>query len=792
MSALARETRCFHCRAPITGAGFPVSVEGEHHLVCSEACGSAAAEIERLRLGRYYEYRDRFDKGDTEREGISHIPRKLQDREMELAGCVTPAKGGSVLNVRVPDIRCAACTWLIENSLGQRDDVVRCGTNLADRRVTVEFSGKDPMPIVSFIEGLGFTVLPDRVSEAQLALDKERKSMLARLGVAGIGMMQVMMYAIATYVAGDAGIQPAYESLMHWASVAIATPIVIYSAEPFHRGAWRDLRHLTPGMDVPVSLAILAAWGLSVYHTILGRGDVYFDSVTMFTFFLLIGRFIEIGSRRRFQSSRLLSDNLMPSSALLADGSTRIAVQDIVPGQVLVVAPGESIPADGVIVEGATSVVESAFTGESKPVEKAAGARVLAGSDNLDGAIRIRATAGYADFVMSKISELYRQSTAYKPRFSMIADVVARYFVAFILLAAGLSGLGWYIAGSANWFSIGLSVLVVSCPCALSLATPVAHTVAVAAMRNSGIVIANGMFLERLAEVTRIVFDKTGTLTRGNLHIERVVTLADVGVCESLQIAAALELHSSHPVAHAFARETPYDVDDVKVMPGEGISGRIGGCDYRIGKPEFAGSSALQPPDDACTWVLLAGKFPLAWFGLSDEIRDEARSVVDRLKEEYSVSIMTGDTKQEATRLGSLLGIDDVAAGMSPADKVDRVRQMQSAGEKILMVGDGVNDAAALATAAASITVSPADIVVQEAADATLLHANLERIPLAISFARKVRRVIRENMTWAVVYNLVVIPMAVAGIIEPWMAALGMSASSVLVVLNANRLHRVS
>ena len=793
MSQIESEVVCFHCRAAIEADAITVAVGGESHTVCSESCRNAVSRIDQMDLGRYYQYRDRFDHGETDPElALLHRRTNRQDRSADFEACVSPIRGGKRLSIRVPDIRCAACTWLIENSLNQRDDITRCGTNLTDKRVSVEFEAADPMEIVRFIEDLGFTVLPDRASEAQRALDKERKSMLARLGVAGIGMMQVMMYAIATYVAGHNGIEPAYEALMRWASVAIATPIVIFSAEPFHRGAWRDLRHMTLGMDVPVSIAIIAAYGLSLYNTITGGGDVYFDSATMFTFLLLIGRYIEVGSRRRFQHSRMLSDSLMPSSALLADGLTRIPVQQITAGDLLLVAPGESIPADGIIVEGRTSVVEAAFTGESKPVEKDAGGRVLAGADNLEGSIRIRATAPYHEFVVSRISELYRQSTSYKPRFSMIADVAARYFVGFILLAAGLSALGWYLDGSGNWFSVGLAVLVVSCPCALSLATPVAHTVAVAAMRNSGIVVANGVFLERLAQITKVVFDKTGTLTRGKLHIERVVTLAGFGTDRALQLAAALEEHSRHPAAMAFARKTSLMATDVQVVPGEGVSGMVEGTLYRLGKPAFAVENAPPAPAAGGTWVLLGSDRPLAWFALADEMREEAPAVVDKLRRYGEVAMFTGDTEAEARRLGDVLGLDEVVAAMSPQEKLERIKALQAKGECVLMVGDGINDAAALAAASASIAVSPADIVVQEAADATLLHSDLQRIPLAIEFAGKVRRVIRENIAWAVLYNLIVIPLAIAGLVQPWMAALGMSASSVLVVLNANRLHKVN
>ncbi|HKI73377.1 MAG TPA: heavy metal translocating P-type ATPase, partial [Pseudomonadales bacterium] len=444
------------------------------------------------------------------------------------------------------------------------------------------------------------------------------------------------------------------------------------------------------------------------------------------------------------------------------------------------------------ILEGTTSVAEAAFTGESKPVSKCPGARVLAGSDNLDGKIVVRATEAYTDFVISRISRLYQESTSYKPGFSMAADIAARYFVAFILIIAAVSAFGWYLAGSPAWFSIGLAVLVVSCPCALSLATPVAYTVAISAMRNHGIVIGNGAFLERLCNIGGVVFDKTGTLTTGKLRIAQIAMVANLDKDAALEIAAALEIESKHPIARSFERQTSKVASNLSVVPGEGVQGEIEGITYRLGKSGFAAGRDVAEPDGEGSWILLASEMPLAWFLLVDEVREEAADVVGALASDYSVAMFTGDNAREGRRLGERVGIEDVRPLMTPADKVAGVRALQAQGDRILMVGDGINDAAALAAASASISVSPADIVVQEAADATLLHADLRNIPLAIRFAHRVRSVIRQNIAWAVLYNIVVIPLAVAGLVEPWMAALGMSASSVAVVLNANRLHKVA
>lgn len=796
MSDVAIAPACYHCHAEV-GDGAPViEINGTSHPVCCAGCGAAALRIHELDLDDFYRYRDRIaGEARTEpavEQASPGCPCKAkEERRIEFAPGITSVGEGQRLSVRVPDIRCAACTWLIEKSLAQRSDVDRVRTNLADRVVTIDYAEADPLELIAFIEGLGFTVLPDRASAAKAALDTERKSMLGRLGVAGIGMMQVMMFALATYLAGDDGIEPAYRALMHWASLAIAIPIAFYSALPFHRGALRDLKAFSPGMDVPVSLAILAAFSLSFLHTITGVGEVYYDSVAMFTFLLLIGRYVELGSRRRYQQSQMISESLLPAAAELAASGQRIPVANVVIGDEIRVRPGQSVPVDGIVTSGESSVVESAFTGESKPVSKAAGSRVLAGADNLDGEIIVRVSARFDDFVITRVAHLYRESALYKPRFSTQADVVARYFVTAILLVSALSATFWFLAGSPDWFSIALAVLVVSCPCALSLATPVAYTVAVSAMRNQGVVISNGKLLERLSRVSHIVFDKTGTLTKGRLKLTSTVVLGGHTEQEAREIAAALEQHSRHPIALAFEQDTPLVANDVEVVPGSGVSGVISGHRYRLGAPGYVMEAVLPPPDTENTWVLLGSDEPVAWFQLKDELRDEAAQVVANLMRTRPVSMFTGDASDAAMTTGREVGIADIETGMTPEQKVHRVRALQDEGAHVLMVGDGINDTAAMAAADVAIAVSPVDLVVQEAADATLLRDDLACLPVMIGFAEKVNRVIRQNIIWAVAYNICVIPLAVAGLVAPWMAALGMSASSILVVLNANRLQRV-
>ncbi|MCB1643858.1 MAG: cadmium-translocating P-type ATPase [Pseudomonadales bacterium] len=735
-------------------------------------------------------------RGQAIASGLAHEPDQEgpdQARRLAFEDSIYAHGKTTRLSVRVPDIRCAACSLKIEKQLSAMPDVERVATNLSDKRVVVDFSRGSGFGFIDAIEKLGFTVLPDRLNLAQVALEQERKSMLARLGVAGIGMMQVMMYALTGYLAGDSGIEPAYEALMRWASLGVATLVAFYSATPFHLGALRDLRNRNLGMDVPVSLAILAAWTLSMIHTLTQSGEVYFDSVCMFTFLLLIGRFIELGSREKYQHSQNLNDSLLPTSAQLTSGEY-IAIRSIPVGAELQVPAGQRIPADGTIISGDSSVDEAAFTGESVPLRKRAGMQVLAGSVNLDQPLVIRADKVWDDYVITRISDLFRESSLYKPAFSVLADRIARYFVAIILLMASASAGYWYLQGDAAWFSIALSVLVVSCPCALSLATPVAYTVAIAALRNAGVVVSNGAFLERLNDTNAVVFDKTGTLTTGKLTVSGVKILDSAfGEQDVLEIASVLEQGYAHPIARALTTHSGRICSDRHMEPGAGVSGEVDGVVFRLGKADFVCGIAETAPDKNGIWIMLGYHRPVAWIQFADQVRPESGTVLNTLRKAgYRLSMLTGDGAHEGRRIAADLGLDDVTAGVTPDQKVQQLINRQASGDRVLMVGDGINDAAAMGVAQASVAVSPVDVFVQQAADATLLTDNLQTLNTLLVFSRKVNRVIRQNIGWAVAYNMTVIPLAITGQIVPWVAALGMSASSLLVVANANRLYKVA
>lgn len=711
----------------------------------------------------------------------------LNDINAVTSGDVPMAQRVSLL---VPDMRCAACARSINNALETAPGFGDVVVSLADKRVSVTLrASQTPANLQDCIEGVGFQTRPDRIDEQELSLKQERRRLLARLGVAGIGMMQVMMFALAGYLAGPEGMDAAYEALFRWASLALAVPVTFFSASVFHAGAIRDLKRFTAGMDVPVSLAILSAFSLSTYNTLAQTGEVYFDSVCMFTFFLLVARFIESRARSEFAQSRRLTEQLLPVSARRAGDKGFVPLEELRQGMWIEIRTGEPIPADGVVREGDASVDESMFTGEVLPVGRHPGDRVFAGSRNLDGDLVIEATAVPGDFLIDQVSDLYQRSRNYRPDFAVMADTIARYFVATILTLAVCAGAFWFWQGAGDWFAIALTVLVVSCPCALSLATPVAYTVAASTLRRHGLVVSDGAFLERAALVDTVVFDKTGTLTRANYQVAEIINSTALMDSRVLGIVAALERVSEHPLANAF-------VDDGLVVesainhPGAGVSGTVENIDFRFGAPAFA--AAGHRPPDARQWLALGFEGQVCWVRMTDSLRDDAQDVIASFRAAgIRTVLLTGDPSPAAAELGKQLAFDQVHIGASAEDKVSVIRSLQSGEHKVLMVGDGINDAAAMGAAFTAVSVQPIDAFVQSAADATLLADQLNSLVVVQRFARRIRRIVRQNLTWAATYNFSVIPLAVAGLLAPWMAALGMSLSSVAVVLNANRLIKV-
>jgi Cu2+-exporting ATPase len=566
-------------------------------------------------------------------------------------------------------------------------------------------------------------------------------------------------------------------------------------------------------MDVPVAIAIGGAYLASIWSMMRGAGDVYFDSVCMFTFFLLLGRYLEARMRRRSDefSRRLLRGAPRTARRLGPTGEEVVACRLLVPGDLIRVREGEMIPADGVIVEGRSAVDEALLTGEPLPHARLPGDSVIGGSQNIESQLVISVTRVGATGTLASIVALLDRAQAERPATVRAADRAARIFVAAVLgLTAGVTIYWWHVQPD-RAFEIGLALLVSTCPCALSLATPAALAAATNGLARTGLLVSRGHVLEGLARITDFVFDKTGTLTRGELELVAVQPLGEEGELECVAIARALEEHSSHPIARAFSRwseswsrrvnesgvQSRVVASEVGTVTGSGLSGRIRGVEYRLGRADWALSlapdSSVPAFDEADCAVMLVGEHgPVAWFGLRDELRPGAAKLIENLKSSgVRAHLLTGDPSPGATRIAHRLGIDEACGGASPEKKLAYVRNLQARGAVIAMAGDGVNDAPVLAAAQISIAMGGGSDLTRARADAVLLEDDLDTLTRAVNWSHKTRRVIRQNLAWALLYNLTILPLAGMGWVPPYAAAIGMSLSSLLVVGNALRLGNI-
>ncbi|MDZ7751700.1 MAG: heavy metal translocating P-type ATPase [Gammaproteobacteria bacterium] len=793
---------CFHCGQPVPkGAHYPVELDGEPQPTCCAGCQAVAEAILASGLGDYYRYRT--DAGPTGRAVVPEELERLAVYDDErLQARFVEADGEHIREAALilEGITCAACIWLNERHVNGLSGVLEFRVNYSNHRARLRWDNRviRLSDVLKAIADIGYVAHPYDPNRQQQVADRERRVFLRRIALAGLGTMQVMMFAVALYVGEATGMEPAYKHFFEWVSLLVATPVVLYSAQPFFRGAWTDLRHLRLGMDVPVALAIGVAYVASAWATASGSGQVYFDSVSMFTLFLLTGRFLEMGARHRAAQAGEDLVRLAPNMARRVDaaGESMVPVTDVVPGDRLRVRPGEAVPTDGRVLEGHSSVDESLLTGESMPLLKSPGDGVVGGTVNVESPLLMEVTEVGEDTVLAAILRLLDRAQGQKPRLARVADRVAAWFVAAILLVAGSTYWWWHLEAPADAFWITLSVLVVTCPCALSLATPAALAAGTGRLATEGLLATRGHALEVLSKATRVVFDKTGTLTVGHLEVVDVAVLRDGWTASgALALAGALEQASEHPIGRALRRaagDGP-QAREVTARSGEGITGIVDGVTFRLGTPAFAGHDGAPggvSPDARDTEVMLADPAgPIATFTLADRLREGARDAVGRLRDMgLEVSLFSGDGEGAVAAVAAALDITDQRARMLPQDKLAAVAALQAHGEVVLMVGDGVNDAPVLAGADVSLAMGKASAIAQTHADLVLFNDHLPHIPNGIATARHTLGIVRQNLAWALIYNVVALPLAVAGLVQPWMAAIGMSASSLLVVLNALRL----
>jgi Cu2+-exporting ATPase len=771
--------------------------------MCCPGCQAVARAILQAGLGDYYRFRT--DKSSQPRE---LVPEQLQELALydrdDLQRSFVKREAGEAreASLILEGIVCAACVWLNERHVKSLAGVLDFSLNYTTHRARVRWDDQriKLSQILEAIAAIGYRAHPFDPGRQEQIYRNERGLALRRLAVAGLAMVQVMMLAVALYAGAYEGMSDDLRSFLRWVSLLLTTPVVLYSARAFFSSAWRDLKLRRLGMDVPVSLAIGAAFSASAWATVSGHGEIYFDSVTMFTFFLLAGRFLEMGARHRAGQAAEELVKLLPATAtrLTDDGQARVPVADLAPGDRVLVRPGEAIPADGRVLQGSSSVDESLLTGESLPVSRAVGDALIGGTLNNESPLLMQVEQVGEETVLSAIVRLLDRAQTEKPAVARLADRIAGWFVGALLVLAAVVAWWWWKHDPAHAFSVTLSVLVVSCPCALSLATPAALTAATGALTRLGVLTTRGHALETLARATHMIFDKTGTLTEGRLALESVETLGRLTRAQCLEVAAALEQSSEHPIASALRTESAARkrAEAVAAVPGCGLEGVVDGARYRIGVPEFVvGLRSESPagtrdaPSGGAGVVLGDCTGLLARFEFADQPRQAAAETVERLEAMgLEVELLSGDESRAVRRVAETLGIERFQARCLPQGKLARIQDLQRAGAVVAMVGDGVNDAPVLAAAQVSLAMGGGTHIAHASSDMVLLSENLLHLVEAVKTSRRTLAVIRQNLAWALLYNVVALPLAAAGWIAPWMAAIGMSTSSLVVVVNALRL----
>lgn len=817
---------CFHCGAEIPRAtDFHVTVDGRSEPMCCTGCAAVAEAIVAGGLSDYYRHRSALPQAaDTVPAALRDLLR--YDRAAAQAQFVIGPEDRREAMLMLEGIRCAACVWLNERHVARIAGVHSFHINYATQRAYLIWDARRVAlsDILAAVAAIGYRAYPFEPSAEQERFDKERRKRLRELAVAGVFGMQVMMLAEALYAGAFFGIEPEFRVFFQYASLVLTLPVLLYSAVPFFVGAMRDLRLRRAGIDIPIALGIALAFGASAVATVARRGDVYYDAATMFVFLLLAGRYFEFNARRRalYAIDRLTPP--LPATALRmneAGVAEPVALADIAVGDRIVVPPGDAIPIDGTVVGGRSSVDESLLTGESAAQTREIGMRVIAGSINIESPIEIAVESVGAATVIADIKRLVARAQTQRPYSAERADRAAVWLVAAVLISAAVAGLYWFGVAPAQALPIVVAMLVVTCPCALALATPVAYTVAMRRLAQQGLIVTRADAIERLAEVTDAIFDKTGTLTHGvprliGWHVpnedarapgeilfsERREDAIRTARAQRLRVAAALAAFSEHPLARALRAAAPtpnLSASDVVNTVGGGLVGSVDNQRYILGSPAFVAAQTGFVLDDvrARAWcvaghslaVLASARAIEAVFAFDDTLRDDARATVAELvRAGKRVWLLSGDHLAAATHIANRVGIEQVRAGLSPQEKIAHVQALQHAGATVAMIGDGVNDAPALAAADVSIAMGQGTRLAHTAAAIVLLAPRLHAIVAGINIARATRRVVRQNIAFAIAYNVIVLPLAAFGWVTPWIGALGMSLSSVAVTANALRM----
>ncbi len=791
---------CFHCKEDVyTGEKFSRLIDNEKALFCCPACLAITDTILENGLSDYYQHR----------ESAAPVPikgdYKLWDNKSLQDGFVYPAADDTQTDLAhaklyIEGMHCTACAWLIEKTLNNLPGVEQARLDYGQERLDVDWD-IEQMPlseVMSHIANIGYSPHPYQEDQIKKIQSQSEKRMLKRLGITGLLMMQVGMLSLCLYFGEHLGISTEYKQLLRVFALLFSLPLLLFGAIPFISRAIVGLEHKYLGMDVNIAIAILGLFGSSAYAVISKQGEIYFDSVAMLCFFILLARYIEHKSRMRLRNHTAF----LPRIAHLIKNQN---IEDkplakINPSDSIRVLQGEVIPTDGFVIAGNSTVSESLLTGESKPISKTLNDKVLAGSQNHDGVLDIQVSSKTSDSLARNIERFLQRKNELKPKSVSLTNKLSHHFsLAIILLSLGTWAY-WFYMDNPEAYWIALSVLVVSCPCALSLAAPTALSAIQSQLRKQGILIQNPSTIERLHQITDILFDKTGTLTAGQFSIKDCQNLSKYSQQELDHLASRLQSCSRHPISQAF-NETLNIAADPQVFLHQGVEASIEKKRYRIGSIDFCQQwhSSVLPPKNVSTsstaqsqWVGLCDeKNMLAWYLLEDDIREQAKEVVSDLNSRgLDLSLVSGDQKTQVIATAKHLGIENSFYLQSSFEKLERLETIQKGHHKALTIGDGVNDAPVLSKSYVSATFSNACDWVKNTADIIILDQSLNSLSLLFKASDRYHRILRQNFAWAIAYNIIAIPFAMQGYITPWMAALGMSASSIIVVLNSYRLSR--
>jgi Cu2+-exporting ATPase len=820
--AAGARTCCFHCGLPVSPrAEVRALIGGDERVFCCTGCRSVCTAIHAAGLEGFYK---RTPEGQV--FGPPPEPPKelalydVDEVQEEFVGALGETRE---INLLVEGIHCAACVWLIENSLGAMPGVEEARVNLTGRRLRLKWNnGRIKLSqALRRLADIGYAAVPFDPAASEGSLQRQNRRLLYRMAFAGFAMMNLLWISIALYAGADEG---EFRGMFHWIGFAIATPTLLYSGWPFYQGAWTGLRARALNMDLPIAIGASITYLYSLYVTVSGTraGEVYWDTVVNFLFVILVGRFLEAVSKRQAVASTQRLLDLQPKVATLLRGGEEavVPIRAVKAGEEVLVRPGEKVPVDGTVVGGESSLNEAMLTGEADPVTKGEGDRVSAGTLNGPGALRIRVEGTLRDTALGRIINLVEEAQASKAPIQSMADRVVPWFVAATLTLAAITFLWWLGTDFEAALMAATAVLIITCPCAFGLATPMAIAVASGLGARHGILVKTGAVLEGLSCIDDFVFDKTGTLTEGRPSVAwiagrrgpgdgKAATAPGSALARDLAALAALERFSEHPVARAvldFCDSNQIDyrglpVEDVRIRPGSGIMGRVAGRLLVAGTPAWlerngieadvgltASAAEIRAGGGGVLHLAVDGAETLV-LGVEDRPRPDAASAVAELKAKgIRVTLLTGDRRSAAEHIAGELGGMDVIAEVLPEDKDRIVADLQRNGRRVAMVGDGINDAPALVRADVGIAMGSGTDVSIASADIVLMSTELEKVDQAAALSRRTLRTIRQNIGISIAYNLVMVPLAVAGQITPLVAAVSMPLSSLAVIGNSARI----